>query len=630
MNEDFYGIKIVLDILKELKNSFISERKVNETLSLIYNRFNPENGSNNDYPFKILHNIEESILNQLIPILKTQKFDELLLLAPFLSSKPEIIEKLIKQLEIKKVKLLLPKDNYMFMFGNNSEYLELSKKTYFEIKLAKYKSNPQRKFHSKLLYFKGQKNYLLIGSANLTISALDRTAENGNIECSILYEEITSNSILDQIEIEDIKDLKSIQSDFEEHLKIKDKILRIYAVDFDEINRKLTVETEKINRNASIKISLEKSQNIITKSLKDGKFYIDNLSEIPNEIEITCGDKSGLRRIYYDKNNIMKKLGRSGNVSVKEIYAKFSSDLNINFNEFLTVLAGLGRIHETEKNFNRELVESGKSKKTNDAPSRSSISINVSGPLERLKKWYEYIKLREIRKIESFSVNGGEISKETKNVLDDKKEREKLMIKITKEINNILLFRISLNPEDLIASQCLFTQFFLKFFATNMTENVLKEYKNIITENLENKTEKYTSKSQIEMFSNIIIVSYIYKDLDTYSFLRDVFDYYVLLNEKNYHEIQKWVMKLHEHYFPDKLFNNDRFMKYYLNLVHYSFGPDDIEEGLNFISENYRQEKTIFKNVLREILSMIAYGVKDVSPPRFGDYIINMAKKSLE
>ena len=157
----------------------------------------------------------------------------------------------------------------------------------------------------------------------------------------------------------------------------------------------------------------------------------------------------------------------------------------------------------------------------------------------------------------------------------------------------------------------------------------MQNFKNILEENLKNTgIEDYPSKSQTDMFNNLITVAYFFKDQDPYSFLSDIFDYSILLNETNYFNILEEVKERYEYYFPDKIFKDDIFMKYYLNLIHYSFSGQNIENALKFLKKNYKEDKGTFKGVMQEMLSIIA-GTGENEYPRFSDYITKNAEKIL-
>ena len=202
----------------------------------------PFQGSDYYYTkYKIVHNLNQPIIQQLLDGFNTRNFEEILLLAPFLSKSPVLIDELAEELNFDRIALILHKNNHTPI--DTQKYYESASKHDIELDIVtgEFKER-NRIFHSKIMYFKGPKNYFLIGSANLTISALLETSTRGNIECSILFEDLEADNILDDIKTSPF-DANTIEY-LEEPNYDNNTLLKIYSVDFDEDRNILDAETE--------------------------------------------------------------------------------------------------------------------------------------------------------------------------------------------------------------------------------------------------------------------------------------------------------------------------------------------------------------------------------------------------
>ena len=354
-------INQILEFLNGLKDDFIFERKVLETLENITQHLSLFGGNETvNSKFKILNNLNNGIIPQLIEELEIKDFEEIIMLAPFLSSKPKILEELKKDINFDKVTLILPKDNHNL--DNVNSYMDFAAKNSLDLKIkeGEFKEDSTRKFHSKILYLKGSKNYLLIGSPNLTISALLETAEKGNLECSILYDDINADEILNNVNSTLITNINDISCPIKPTF-IKYSLLKVFSADYNSDSGYLNIETEKINENAIIKIKIDGSNEIHKEfNLNDGKIEIKIIEGIPKEFEIKCGNKLSKRRIFYDKGYFFRNFPRSDHIPISEINSKIS-DYNITTQELLTVLIGMVKISNRINNPENENKENSQS-----------------------------------------------------------------------------------------------------------------------------------------------------------------------------------------------------------------------------------------------------------------------------
>ena len=73
----------------------------------------PFQGSDYYYAkYKIIHNLNQPIIQQLLNEFETTEFEEIMLLAPFLSKSPVLIDKLAEDLKFDRITLILPKNNH--------------------------------------------------------------------------------------------------------------------------------------------------------------------------------------------------------------------------------------------------------------------------------------------------------------------------------------------------------------------------------------------------------------------------------------------------------------------------------------------------------------------------------------
>ncbi len=221
--------------------------------------------------------------------------------------------------------ILLPKNHNL---QHPEIYRDFAKKK--NIKLIFKDASFKRKaghFILKSCFLACETNYLLLGSPNLTISALLKSAKEGNIEFSVLYKDIIPQEIFQEIKSKEIKDLTKIKPvDFDIRRSIINPI-KIFSADFDDIIKKLHIKTEKIDGEAVILISLANSKEIEHNfNLKEGIITIKIMESYPTEVKITFQDKESRRRIFYDVNSIFKKIRKIGGVPPKDLDTKLYNE----------------------------------------------------------------------------------------------------------------------------------------------------------------------------------------------------------------------------------------------------------------------------------------------------------------
>ncbi len=631
LNNEYSDITKILEFLRGLLEEFIKEKKVEDTINELIDYLLPFAGSEVINPkFRILHNLNDSIITQMINELDIDDFNELIMLAPFLSEKPAVIEILKDNLpSIERVSLILPEDNHNLK--NVDKYLELAsdRSINLEIKSGEFKEDSGRKFHSKILCLKGSQDYLLVGSPNLTISALLETSKNGNLECSIFYKGVNSEEILELIDSTPIVNLDKIN--LIEPIFDKYKLLKIFSADFNEDNKILTVETEPIDDLAEVIVVFEgKNKFKDYFNLKYGKISIRTSEGFPKEIIIKCSDKISRRRIFYDRNYFFRNLSRSGKISLNDLNKK-SSDPSITQNELLTMLMGVVNIpREKEIKAGSAIASSlfRKRKRRIETPSQARNFLNST-----LKDLTDIYTIRSVRRnieenLEEYDEEKSIPTKEYKLYLRlSKKLTDKRIMDNINKINDLIKFRseycpkedekLCMNSNEKLILQSFLIELFLRFPKENINIEILENFCESLEENIIDINENELCKdSTIPLFRNLIIINYLYKFKNSYNFSDRVFTYNDFITAKNYFLIKDHVYGFLNLNYPDLLFNCKEFRDYYVGMVHFIFDSGTIEEGLINLIYQIKYEEGEFKSVLLKILKIILYGSDDY-PKRF-------------
>lgn len=624
LKNQYSDIKEILDFLNGLESNFIYERKVLETLeNLIQYLSLFDNNEIINSKFSFLNNLNEGIIPQIFKELEIKNFEEIIMLAPFISSNPILLEEMKKNIDFDKVSLILPKDNHNLENADKYVNFALNNSIELEIKEGTFKEDSARRFHSKLLYLKGSINYLLIGSANLTISAMLETADKGNLEFSVLYKDIDASNILDNINsklMEDMDEISPIKPDFPKY-----SLLKVFSADYNSDTGYLVIETEKINDMASFNLKIDESNEINKKiNLDEGKIEIKIIEGIPKEFEIICGKKHSKRRIFYDRGYFFRNLPRSANIPINEVNSKIS-DYNITTPELLNVLIGMVKISDRPKTSEKEVMD--KENITRTYYGRTEVPSHVrsllSHSIKSLTESHNFLNLEKILKGGYYTST----SKERKNYDRlNKKITPKKMINDIKKLNELINYiseKSSKSNEQLILQSC-FIQLFLKYTQNSVNLDALKDFRIMIKNNMNNITNSdFSEDSAVTFFQNLLALNYLYNCNEFFRFKNNIFKYDIILNKQNYFRIKRYIKGLFEAQFDQKgfetqenRFNKHKFCEYYLELVNYIFDSDTVEEGLEYIINSLENEKGEFGLVLYTLGNNLANGTED-NPPRF-------------
>lgn len=158
---------------------------------------------------RVLHNLEEPIIPQVLDIVGDEEIVQVDILSPFFDKDTCIIKRLVQQ-GCRTVHLYVqPKKVEGFP---KKELASLAKQGLnVRVFSINFKDHETRYIHAKLLVIKTkQSSYCLVGSANLTRSAMLSTASNGNVELCVLRTE-RNRKYFDHTVDPRIFDIKEIQ-----------------------------------------------------------------------------------------------------------------------------------------------------------------------------------------------------------------------------------------------------------------------------------------------------------------------------------------------------------------------------------------------------------------------------------
>jgi hypothetical protein len=592
-----------LNVIKQFYEKIISDgflrdekaiqvfHKVLETLPMV----NIENNK-----VKFLHNVDSSILSQILLEIMPESISECFFFAPFFSPNTKILESVCEKINLKKIRIGIQKNNHNLT--NPDAYLSFCKKKGIkcEILEAHYSDDDSRQFHSKVVHFKGKTDYLLIGSPNLTQSALMATAKQGNTEFAVFIKENDVNAITNQFtltKLEDPSQLSPIMDSFEN--EIFSSQLRIFSVKYDDLSKKLSIITEPIAEHAIINIFFEDEKKRITRqiALQTGLFSVSiNNEGIPVEIEILCNQKSGTRRIYYDRGDFFRNISRSKSTII-EISNRLCQDSLLDNSEVQLILLGILKRDQDDSelidNSDSQPTEEKKQKKSSYylRPSkishsnlRSSIQF-MDGILSALKskKQQEHVQNNiSPEEIEEFERTGTTYEQKTYNPNDVNKNLNKLI----NSIQDILvydLYHSSKNPSEneIIHTQSSFFNMILRLAINVIGSSQIELIEEILNVNLGKiKRDEKTKESSKNLFKNMIVLNYFHGCNYHSKVLGSTISYQDFLESDVYYEVKDFVINFHkQHSIDASEFDLSKFRYHFCSLVTFCFNSSTISRG---------------------------------------------------
>jgi HKD family nuclease len=552
-----------------------------------------------DKKVKLLHNIDSSILYQILKEINPESISECFLFAPFFSPNTKLLESICKKVNLKKIRIGIQKNNHNLT--NPDLYLTFCKERGIECEIMEvhYTEDDSRIFHSKLLHFKGISDYLLIGSPNFTESALMKTGEQGNIEFAVFLKEIDVNAILDQFLLTKLEDpsqlppfMESIKNDY------FSSQLRIFSVKYDDLSKKLNVVMESIPENGAVNVFFEDEKKRINKTvaLQSGQFSISAINEgIPIEIEITCNEKSGTRRIYYDRGDFFRNISRSKS-SIIEISNRLCQDSLLDRSEVQIILLGILKRDQ----INSESIDSNDSHSTDSEEPKRSLNLRPSKISHsnlrssiifldeiisalKLKKQKEHIQNNiSPEESEEFEKDSPKFEQRTYH----RNEIDKNLIKLINNVQDILVYDLFLsntNPSknEIVHTQASFFNIILRLAINVIGPSQIEHIEDILNENLRKiERDNDTKESTINLFKNMIVLNY-FRDCQYHSEVLGATISYLDFFEPNvYYEVKDFVTNFYkQHSIDDSEFDLDKFHYHFCSLITFCFTSSTISKG---------------------------------------------------
>lgn len=345
LDKNIYSIKNFFISL--INKKYIRDEKSILMLSLALDSFPTKNAINEDTDYEFIHNLDNSILSEMMKSVNSFHSYEAILLAPFFAPDESVIKKMIEYININKFLIALPKDRHNLV--NPEPYINcfnLNNKKY-SFQNATYLADESRIIHSKLIYLKGKMQYLLVGSPNITGLALLKNGEIGNIECAILFKGNDAEEFLQNInfvEIKNWKGLNNLEID-DEIFELSIKNLKVYSAEFNGTERSLRILIEPVNGDISVNIIFESEKESLNEyfpNFSGDELKIRVPSGIPKDVIISSNEKEARFRIYDDRNYFFRNLPKTKE-SFKQIVDRLSNDFTIDLSDIHAMIIGLAR-----------------------------------------------------------------------------------------------------------------------------------------------------------------------------------------------------------------------------------------------------------------------------------------------
>jgi HKD family nuclease len=582
-------------LLSDLLAGFVQEKKATDiikesitSLSEIQEASSSDNSSS-----VLIHNLENPILDQLLARIQGKEFDSIFMLAPFLSSDPEVLDRLTNATAAKDVTLALQPGNHNLANVLPYQKLFAEKNVSFSIKQAEFEER-NRDFHSKIIFLSGKDCVLLVGSPNLTKAALIEQAKSGNVECAIYHEGKSLAEILREIKLADpvdlskLLDVRNIQNDSDFNL------LKIYSADFDEISHVVKLKTERLSLPAKIKIIMHDNSTIEREiSLDSGEAIISVGSKIPLEIIALCGDKSSQRRIFFDKHHFIKRIARS-RVAFSELSERLFMDSSVDFSDLLAMVSSLA-FHSlgTDGEETGSPSPKEREKRRIFMPSKLrgfSSSSTLLRNLQEITLWINY-RRKGIQETEAAYAGEEDSSPEDPGIpsypmhLDAEEERTNLILKIVDELDRIILLfasqSIDSKDDSILAGQAVFLNFFLKIFREGVNGEILESLSDKLLTNLEHlKTANCKKENFLRFFATLVTASYCYGYSFPGLYVRG-FDCSDLTEKEAYQQVRKYAEENSRLYFNEEQLVLEKFWNIYSAiLVHFQSPTTFAQEAM--------------------------------------------------
>ncbi|AKB47209.1 hypothetical protein MSKOL_1432 [Methanosarcina sp. Kolksee] len=584
---------------KLISNEFIRDEKAKRTLSQVIDFLSTGNIETKNV--RLLHNIDFSILSQILQEISPESIYECFLFAPFFSPNTKLLESICEKINLKKIRIGIQKNNHNLT--DPDLYLSFCKKNGLECEIleTQYADDDSRIFHSKVLHFKGKTNYLLIGSPNLTQRALMNKADQGNIEFAVFLNKKNVESIIDQFSLTKLGDPSRLPS-FIDSFEPNDFSLqlRIFSVCYEHLSKKIHVITESLQETAIVKIFFDDKRDCFTQhiALHTGKFSVSitNMG-IPVEVKIICNEKFGVRRIYYDRGYFFRNVSQS-NFSVHEISNLLFQDNNIDNSEMQVIILILikNQINSdaiSEDMAHQEFQTNFEKKQplTPLRPSRIPTSNDFQDFFYDVDKISLMLKSKKEQEKNYDNINTAENEDFFGSCIDNQKNpnskvaHKKLNAAIKKLHKKLdYLFHSAecrYSKDEIVHLQAIFLLFLLRNSIDEINQSQIENIETMLNHNLDkiNRNE-ITQESSIHLFKNLLLINY-YHDCHYHSkILRSTISYVDFLVPKVYFEIKNFIINLHkQHLINNSEFDLNKFRYQFCSLVTFCFNPSTISKG---------------------------------------------------
>ena len=525
-------IESVKDFFEQLiqQKYILDPRAVGTIQHLLGSLPSPDDETSNAN-YIILHNMQSPILPLMLENLDQDSFFEVLLLAPFFAPDASVLQKIADQVTISRIQIALQKDNHNLI--DLTPYTEFSTGLGIpcDIVEAAFKDDYTRTFHSKILYLKGKEEHLLIGSPNMTRSALLEPADRGNVECAVIFKGIRAKKILGRIEKKQVADINTLLSSGEEFETPQSSpaVLRIYSADYDDLTHSIQVHTEPLAERTSVQCKVEGVPNPVdyVSDLSSGTCTITTLPKgIPTEIVISADGKSGRRRIFYERNSFIRTIPGSKE-PLREMAERLTHDVTLDTTDIHAILIGLskrvdGEIEDETKSEGVSPAKKRASTSRIPRPSKCKPGYGIAGSLGQLQRLYRSMILQRWEENASKSTTPEELEENLeehsarKPQIADHEKRRRLLEKCINQMSDILLHLVHQSEEDnlndvLVEAQSAFISLAMKAFPQLIGETQLNQIMNILGSILQHvKREDCSKSSTVKLFAHLVTINHCY------------------------------------------------------------------------------------------------------------------------
>ncbi|TAJ44055.1 phospholipase D-like domain-containing protein [Methanofollis fontis] len=580
----------------------------------------------------ILHNMRSPILPLMLENLDQDSFSEVFLLAPFFAPDARVLQTIADQATISRIQIALQNGNHNLI--DLTPYTEFSTRRGipYEVVEAAFKDNYSRTFHSKILSLKGKEQHLLIGSPNMTQSALLEPADHGNVECAILFKGIQAKKILDRIEKKPVADIDTLLASGEgfEPSHSFPPVLRIYSAAYNDLSHSIEVHTEPLSEHTSVHCRVEGIPNPVDymSDLSSGTCTITSLPKgIPTELLISSNRKSGRRRIYYDRKAYIRAIPGSKE-PLKEMADRLTHDATLDTTDIHAILIGLSKRIDGKSEDGKTSEDGSPAKKRASSshipkPSKSTSGLGMAGSLGQLQRLYHSMILRRWEEHASESTTPEEIEENLvghharKTLISEDKKRRRLFEKCINQTNDILLHLVHQSDKDnlddiLVEAQSAFINLAMKSFPQLIGKPQLNQVMDILENNLQHvKREDCSQSSTVTLFAHILTINYCYDMHCLPQFLKNVFSCTDFTDPDSYYLVKDVVQQYQSHYMSEiAVFDLKKFHNHFCSLLCFVFNKYTIGWGpVELVQAIIDTEDEEHAEFLGKILNTLKHGV---------------------